>query len=71
MLEYVCYFGDTLIFEGPEGVDFWGRAYIFVVTVVVLDALWAERFDASASGTKVGEGLPVVLHAGLFYELSR
>lgn len=48
VFEDICDFGDALIFEGAEGVDFGRSANVFVVTVVVLDALRAEWLDAGA-----------------------
>jgi hypothetical protein len=71
VLENVRDFVDAFVFEGFEGVDFGHCAYVLVVVVVVFDALGAERFDAGHGRAEVGEGLAVVLGAGVLDELGR
>lgn len=69
MLENVGNFGHAFVLKSPKGVYFWRSPDVLVVVVVVLDALGAQGFDAGAGRAEVGEGLSLVLHAGVLDEL--
>jgi hypothetical protein len=46
VLQNVTNFGNTLVFECFEGVDFGWSPNVFMVVVVVFDALGTQWFDA-------------------------
>lgn len=69
MLQYVCNFGDALVFQSLEGVDFRGSSDVFMVIIMILYAFGTKRFDAGSGRAEVSEGFSFMLHTGIFYKL--
>ena len=68
MFQNIGYFSNTFVFQGFEGVDFRFTSDVTVMSIVVFDALGAERFNAGGGRAEIGEGFPVVFRTGLFDE---